>query len=75
LGLARYLFQTLYLQAEGGSSRYDFTTTEGPVSYHWFQLAASSNLTRHLYTSVYGELYRGDAMNTNRFGVELGYRF
>jgi hypothetical protein len=75
VGLARYLLRTLYLQAEAGRSRYEFTTAEGPVSYHWLQLAASSNLTRHLYTSAYGELYRGDAMNTNRFGLELGYRF
>ena len=75
LSLARYLLRTLYLQFEAGRSRYDFTTTEGPVNYQWFQLAASANLTRHIYTSGYGELYQGDAMNTNRFGVELGYRF
>lgn len=73
--LARHLLRILYLQLEAGSSRYQFTTTEGPVSYHWFQLAVSANLTHSFYTSAYGELYRGDAMKTNRFEVELGYRF
>ncbi len=75
LALARYFFRVFYLQFDTGLSKYELTTAEGPVSYHWFHLDASSYLTRHLYGSAYGEAYRGDAMNTNRFGVELGYRF
>jgi hypothetical protein len=75
LGLARYMLRVIYLQLEAGSSHYDISSGEEPVNYHWFHGAASANFTRHLYTSLYGETYRGDAMNVNRFGVEMGYRF
>jgi hypothetical protein len=75
LSLSRYLFNILYLQFETGQSKYTINQVLDPVNYHWFDLAASSNLTRHLYISSYLELYRGDLMDINRLSAELGYRF
>ena len=73
ISLARYLFRTVYLNAQVGQSRYDLDSG-GQLVYSWSKLGASMSITRSWYASAYGEAYRGDNLTSNRLYLELGYR-
>ncbi|MHC4536900.1 MAG: hypothetical protein ACYS6K_23375 [Planctomycetota bacterium] len=74
IAASRYIFRVVYLEFKVGQSSYEFDNTQDTINYHWINLGASGFLTRHFYTSSYGEIYRGDSMNVNRIWLEIGYR-
>jgi hypothetical protein len=74
LAASRYVFRVVYLQLELGQSSYEFDASQDAINYRWINLGASGYLSRHFYTSWYGEIYRGDSMDTNRIWLEIGYR-
>ena len=75
LTLSRNLIPQVRLGLQLGQNDYTIEQTDESVTNQWARLNADWNLTRHVYGSLYGEVYRGDGLDANRMFGEVGYRF
>ncbi len=75
LTLSRNIVSQVRLTFEVGRNDYTITQSGTDLSNQWIRLNADWNLTRHIYGSLYGEIYRGDGLDANRGFAEVGYRF
>jgi hypothetical protein len=75
ISLSRSIVPQLRLSLELGRNDYTIQNSSSKLSNQWMRLNADWNLTRHVYGSLYGEIYRGDGLDANRMFGELGYRF
>ena len=73
--IARQLLSQLRVSLQAGQNEYTISQTDEKTSNRWYRLNSDVYLSRHIYGSVYGEIYRGGGLDANRGFLELGYRF
>ena len=75
LTLSRNIISQVRLTFELGRNDYTIAQSGAELNNQWLRLNADWYLTRHVYGSLYGEIYRGDGLDANRGFAEVGYRF
>jgi hypothetical protein len=75
IGISRRCFSRVFLTARVGQDRYQRRITNASSVIRWLQMNLDVDVTRLAYASAYGEYYRGGGQNTDRYLLEIGFRY
>jgi hypothetical protein len=75
VGVSRRCFSRAFLSAQVGQDRYHRRSTDQSIISNWLHLNLDFDITRFAYASAYGEYYRGGGQNTDRYLLEIGFRY